>query len=471
MEIDIATPPRGPKEPQSIARSLPNAALRPATVVLVSAFGRGNALALALKKNGFTVTLVDVGQSILQKREWMAPEDAEGPFGCFALPDGAELNTAWSEAYHDQHACPSGLSLWLSDGPLDLSGPMASRTRWQNLGLSQLTHRYLDSLSTSGGPSRESERNRKILAKIPFRESWAANLAHALMSTRHAESYEALGLDCASPLAAPYGFCQASWAGWESGLKILERAGVTVRRKALVRDLRLDGREVDALEIEDSRAGIERARAFVWLLSGAESQVLRKSVFDLIFPQGLIEPKWQWLRQTVRLEGNRPADALPGMTLMIGDVFLPWSRENMMILRRRAQSGDDFRGFDVWQKLPITARTDLVSKNEPGSGIALEELLVKRMPEYRPKVVSRSGSPASEAPDPLVLHPVFDAHELSRFVSLKAANFFFCGTEVCQSLDRLGQFHAQTKVLFRLKKMKMQWDAAARKAAAKESAR
>ncbi|MES2964304.1 MAG: hypothetical protein V4760_10465, partial [Bdellovibrionota bacterium] len=68
--------------------------------------------------------------------------------------------------------------------------------------------------------------------------------------------------------------------------------------------------------------------------------------------------------------------------------------------------------------------------------------------------------------DPHVLWPVYETAD-AEIETLKAKNMFFSAPGLWPSCDWLGRFRHESGVVARLEKMKAQWDAVARKDAAK----
>ncbi|HMN69746.1 MAG TPA: hypothetical protein PKC28_14480, partial [Bdellovibrionales bacterium] len=85
-------------------------------VGMVTAFGRGETLALALQKNGFAVRVLDFTQAF-------APEyqRGAGPFPIARTNQFPEHAVVTDEL----RILPRGLTLWLEKGPLELGGTMA----------------------------------------------------------------------------------------------------------------------------------------------------------------------------------------------------------------------------------------------------------------------------------------------------------------------------------------------------------
>ncbi len=89
--------------------------------VIVSAFGRGHALARNLTIAGWSVNLIDTTNAL---GPW-EPEDWDGPWCQLGAEDTATLA---APLVGDENPVPlrNGYSLWLPRGPLEMHGPLAS---------------------------------------------------------------------------------------------------------------------------------------------------------------------------------------------------------------------------------------------------------------------------------------------------------------------------------------------------------
>lgn len=422
-----------------------------ADVVIVSIFGRGNWLASELASRGWKVTLVDVSDRM---GEW-EPEDAEGPFG---LLESADLFPTQKTRLIDEgeaYAAPEGLTFWLPNGPLECKSELTA-FQLEKRTIPNLVESYL---RRPGLPSKESEKERRVIAGWPFQESWFAHLAHQFASSVHIENHRALEHGWASPVFAPFLVRQVTRTGWAKGVKNCQSSGVKVRPNAGIRDVRFNGTLMDVVEVEDDRSGVERGRSFVWLLSSDETQRFTPAVHQALYPQGVIQPEWYWTRYQVALKGKVFKDQLPLWTAIIEDVFLPWTHTNLLVVRKRAEGP----ALDVWTRLPIGVRFDKAYLE--GIKAEIERRIGERIPQSEPAV---ELMPAEYRLEPEKLgpprFPVFAEKAWGRRTSVSSKNLFFDHPELWECLDWLGQFRHQNKVLIKLEKLKAAWDAEERKA-------
>ena len=428
-----------------------------ADAVIVSAFGRGNWLASELASRGWQVTLVDVTESL---GSW-EPEDAEGPFG---LMEASDLQPTQKTRLLEEGAMvtvESGLTLWLKDGPIECRSELTPY-HLVNHGIGKVVETYL---RKPGLADKESDRARQALAKAPFRETWLAHFAHQFVATAYAENHRGLETgESAVPIFAPFSIRQASSAGVQRGLKLCQSSGVKIRQKARVRDLRLMGRTVDVIEIQDERAGVESGRTFIWMLSSAESVRSTREVAKVLFPGGGLVPEWFWARFRVDFKGAADDDQFPAHVVMLEDPFLPWTHANAFVVRKRAEK----KTYDAWVKLPARVREDREYFEKTGREV--EALLAARLPLFDPKVVglpleARAGAEKAW-PTPA---PVFTPDQLRGLEILRLSNLFYCGPEHWSFLDWTGRYRTQNSILTRLERMRAQWLAQAAKEAARQA--
>jgi len=420
-------------------------------VVIVSAFGRGEWLAGELAAKGWKVTLADVSESLVDDNDAEALTEAEGPFGLFGSQDLAD---SYLERFNEEGEMidvERGVSLLLTDGPVELRGPLADH-QLTRAGVTKTAAEYL---RAAVDPAQNSKRQQRQLLQEPFRSHWLAGLAHQLTAPIFAENHRALADGVVAPIFASFSFRRPSPKGLEWSHQLLKARGVFVRHPCKVLDVRLTGKKIDAIEIQDGHGGIEQARSYVWMLTSGESRRFPEELFKKLFPGGATEPTWYWQRLRIDLEGERGDEALPSFFIMLGDVFLPWTHANLALFRKRREA----RAFDVWLKLPIRARFDGSYLERMASEI--EAALKKRMPLLRPKMTVPGIAEQELAENPR--WAIFSGEPYAEVETLAAENFFFCGPERWSSLDWLGAYRHQFGILGQLEKLKTRWDAEERR--------
>ena len=407
-------------------------------LVIVSAFGRGNWLAMETAANGWRTSLIDVTSNLAP----MAPEDAEGPFGLTETPT---LLASQLERVRDEGELlesPAGLVLWLKDGPIEFRSHI-SEFVLERKGVPADVDQYLRHPDTKAG-------DRRSLLKRPFRETWLAHFAHTIAASVHGENFEGLKSGEAWPLFHPFSIRQVTGEGLARGLKLCQERGVRVRSQAKIEDVRFTGKTMDVIEVRDEKTGVEKGRAFLWMLTSGECHRSQSAVSanaaKALFPAGPLQTSWRWMRQRFQVEGIA-VDQIPVHAICVNDPYLPWTHANVVVVRRTREMGV----IDVWSRWPSTSAPTA----------EVRERLVERFPGTQ---ITEIGSP-SGGPE------VATTDALANLQMQKAANVFFCSPETWDFLDWYGQYRNQTKILEKLTRMKAQWDAADAKLAAREAAK
>lgn len=407
-------------------------------LVIISAFGRGNWLAMETAANGWRTTLIDVTSNFPS----VAPEDAEGPFGLSETPGSLPSQLERVREEGELLESPAGAVLWMKDGPIEFRSQIAEFVL-DKKGVSTDVDQYLRNPETKAG-------ERRSLARRPFRETWLAHFAHAIATNVHLESYEALKTGSPWPLFSPFSIRQVSAAGLARGLELCQERGVRVRANAKIEDVRYTGRTMDVVEVRDEKTGVEKGRAFVWMLSSEETyraqQAVSGNAAKTLYPKGAVEYSWRWMRQRFKIEGLA-ADQIPVHAILLDDPFLPWTHANVLIMRRTRDIGI----VDVWSRWP--------SSSNPTREV--QEKIEKRLPGTTLVEIGAASV------GPLVATP----EALAGLETQRSSNVYFCSPEQATFHDWNGQYQEQTKLLDKLMKLKAQWDAADAKAAAREAAK
>src|SRR6185437_9881995 len=93
-----------------------------------------------------------------------------------------------------------------------------------------------------------------------------------------------------------------------------------------------------------------------------------------IFWRGIFDPEWVWLSFTGTIEEGAWCGGLPIYSVVLGDVFLPWTYTNAGILRR-----EDQNKFRYWIKVPRVRVNDVDSRRIWTADI--EKMLSVRLPQ------------------------------------------------------------------------------------------
>jgi hypothetical protein len=417
-------------------------------LVIVSAFGRGNWLASEFASRGWRVSLLDATSALGTFDE----RDVEGPFGLLEASDLQPSQRARLVDEGEFASVSGGLTLWLPEGPLEFRSeltPFLLRAR-------EIPHDVESYLRHPDFAAKEAQGDRRALRKLQYSHSWLAQFAHSFSSAAHYENYIALESDAVAPLFTPYGLRQLTAAGTARGLQDCQTNGVSVRTNVQLKNFKFDGKSAATFEYEDARDGavIESGRAFVFCLSYDETKTISDSLLRALFPAEWPDAPWAWQRLSMRVSDANFLSMIPLSSVVISDVDLAWTRANMIVLRRRNGAAE----FDAWVKIPTWMRREKLAYEQVQNEV--RTTLEKRFPGVRLEDVDQEMTP--------ILWPIWSGDEF-RVVQGSAAprkspNLFFDSPGVWTSLDWMGRFRHENKILTKLEKLKNQWDAAARKA-------
>lgn len=410
-------------------------------VGIVSVFGRGHWLAAALAQAKVPVKLLDVSQ---QMGVW-APEDAEGPFGFFET-EGLEKERLSS----DEKVIPvdRGLTLWLSSGPLELHGPTTSY-RVSQLQIPEAVVQYVR------GESQEKVKD--PLKGFSFKDSWLAQISHAMTSTVDTLSPEASKEGMRRNLFSPFLIRESTVQGLEKSLKWCEAQGVEVLRHVEVKDLAFrDKQTLGSLEIRQDKPRLFSAEQYVFCLTAEEAGMLSQKVQHVLFGSRILEPEWAWVRYRIQLKERRPLSEMtrhqiPAHCVVIEDLMLPWSHENFVILRRRTGPSDE---FDAWMKIPNNQRFQSQYLQE--RGLKMKAFIEARLPDNEMEILDlpKEASSTFQQVGP-ARHPIFSRALRSLRTSDQMGNISFDSPEYWKALSWEGQFEHQRQIFQRLKSW---WD-------------
>ncbi len=426
-------------------------------IVIVSAFGRGNWLATEIQSTlNCNVHLVDVSESL---GRW-APEDWEGPFGLFQSSAISQTQNARLDEEDYADAVEEGFCVWMKSGPIDLRGGHSSYLfEKQNIGPEVQAY-----LSGEGMLSEKQnfELNKKIL-KMPFEKKWLACLAHSIAGTRYISSVMAPTQNRPLPLFAPYSIRRVSRRGIEKSSEWLRSRDVKTYYKAKIKDISTEGSAVTGVEIESEWSGVLRADQLIWSLSSLETKRIGKSIEEILFPSGVAEPDWVWLRYRFDFACPELQESLPMKFVMIGDLALPWTHANLQLIQKTTLRDS----FDVWVRIPSDHRFQ--KKYLEDRAVEIIEILQARLPGSKPRVIDY---PQDYLYDEATLGPArFCLYDDSKATSIKRKNYsniHHDGADLCESLDWTDQFQHQSKVYNYLKSWKIEVDRKAEKQKAKE---
>lgn len=418
-------------------------------MVVVSAFGRGNWLAAELASAGMAVTLVDTSD---QFGRW-APEDWEGPFGYFHTERllASQRERLIEEDYIED--LPEGLTIWLPEGPIDFRSPLSPHLLAQS-GVSSEAIQFLTEYESLGADKIRSMREK--IRRRPFSETWLVHLACQLASHVYMDNAESVTYGRPLPLFAPWQLRRVSRKGVGHSLDWVMSKGVKVHIGAELVDLSLESGEVNSIEIRSLWSGAISGRQFVWMLSGEETDKLSPRIAELLYPRGVVRASWNWVRYRVRVAKEMYLENLPLKWVMIGDVYAPWTHDNLMIVQRTVQPED----LDVWIRIPSQHRFQRAYLESRGQDIL--QLLSQRIPNCSAAV--------SDMPQDYFYEyqeigpsrfPLYLERDLGQMVRAKYSNLVYSSVEDWTLLEWSSLLRDQLNVSTRLLNWKKELDARA----------
>lgn len=369
-------------------------ALNAYDVIVVSVEGRGHWLAAELRKERLTVLLIDVTKSL---GVW-PPEDREGPFGVFRVEGFAE--SFLERLAHDDATenVANGFCFWPRSGPLELKGPL-THYQWSRQGFDET---WLERLSHGEKPAAASTSDGVLKA-------WPAALAQQLASTIQRPAYRALEAGRPLPIAATFGVRFATRAGLVKSLDWLRSLDVAVADDLEILDLSFKARrEISGLEVKGSRtadgkkaagapSGVITCDQMIWTLTGGETRFLSDRLAEHLYPKGIAEPEWCWVRYRLDVRESAELAVLPLHVVMIDDLESPWTHSNVVVLQKTPSP----RALDAWIRIPALQRFNKGYLEEHGRRILTQlgsrlsgiEATVQSLPQEASYTSQELGEP------------------------------------------------------------------------------
>jgi hypothetical protein len=417
-------------------------------VVVVSAFGRGNWLAAELARKGVKNALVDVSKKFVG---W-SPEDRMGPFGFFQNETLTESQASQIQDESFLETVPEGFVVWAKDGVLDTTGPMAA----------ELLKRW----GVSEGQIEHLRRGSPSLVEDEFQKMWFVNLCHSLAGSRWVENRAAHHEGTPQPVFAPHFARRSSRRGAEQNLQWVKNWGSQVFSGAALVDVHGDRGQLTSLEIASEGSQVLRAGNFVFCLTQDELQFLSPKVSEKIFSEKPLRPVWQWQRFRLVIKGSELHREIPLRSVVIEDLHLPWTHENLLVLERTS-TGEH---YDVWMRLPATQRFQRHYLDEKGSFAARN--LGRRLPGCEVEVVEGPPEQKYTAEDlGPARFPVYAAGDERATTTRAWDNVRLSSPETYSTYDLSGVFSEQLKLLNQILDWKRKRDEAAARVVQKAGAK
>lgn len=287
-------------------------------VNIVSAFGRGETLALALQNDGFDVRVIDFTKAL--GPDWNA---GVGPFPVVVEPHLPQQEKFLQEL----RPLPRGLTFWLPQGPIELSGPMSSYYANQNAAVKNL----------AASPAAE------------FDEDWLRRFMLNWANPYHLESWGNSAAQ-AFPYAEPLGLIPAAKEARIMSFERFKTLDLKFVEASVLRDIQFEGARITELEVESGRREAFRSPNWIWCLSSEETAQVGLEVAQHLFANKIRKTQWRWLAFQGRCHRGSWSIGFPEYSVVLGDLHLPWVYTNAMGLR-----WTDSDIFELWLKVPAEA--------------------------------------------------------------------------------------------------------------------
>lgn len=325
-------------------------------VLILSAFGRGHSLAMALAAKEIPVTLLDISSQLGRS----SPEEWEGPFG---LNLSGLTGIQKERMNEDDPIIPqgNGFTLLVPSGPIELKGPV-TEFRLKALGFSQET---IDLLRIQ----RISDSEVSMLTQQGFDKNWILAALKSFPSSRLMRGLTNLKLDQFYLPNADFAVRDVSRAGVNRSIEAASRRLVVTRPSGALRGLsdlkRGASRKLEFSEGQLETSEVLEYQMLVCCLTSEEVHFVSPKIAEKLFPAGAVKPLWYWNKFRFKLAANPEREALPHHSLWLRHPDLPWVHDNFVVVQRTASP----ELVDVWCRLPYSMRFQRSYLHEIGDKI------------------------------------------------------------------------------------------------------
>ena len=399
-------------------------------ILIVALYGRGHWLALECQKRGYNVALLDLTSLMGQ---WSI-EDIEGPFGVFGSKrhTPSQINRLTNEGPLNLN--DRGYVVWLKTGPLELKGPLGT-FQIQKAQIPDIIIEYLrDNISATKLLDFLSQ-----IKSLSFQQSWLAHFAHQISSSIFMENTKSLSFGGPLPLMSSFYYRKFYKRKDTQTLPNL------IYPSPLKKHIALYVKKPLLEYVQYQKDKQVKARQVIWMLSSYETHFCFGESAHLLFPRGVIIPKWYWARYRISFEKSDILECLPDHFVILDDIYLPWMHDNVIIVQKTA----DENMIDAWIKLPYAQR--FVKDYIKNYGQCIKKSLQDRIPECNlhiqdwPKELTEIPSHIGPS-----VFTVYDLKERQHLKNAPLKNIIFEGPEVWTSLGWDGQFHSNKNTLLQL---------------------
>lgn len=397
-------------------------------ILIVSLYGRGHWLALECQKKGYDIAFLDLTSLM---GEWSV-EDMEGPFGVFESKNhtSSQITRLTNEGplvLNDR-----GYVIWLKTGPLELKGPLGAFQIEKNL-IPDIIIEYLRLID--GGSLSQSPDFLSQIENLPFEKTWLAHFAHQITSSVFIENTKGIFFGNALPLMNSFYYRKFHKKKDEQNPSYLILSSSPFKK-----NISLNATRSLLESVQYQKNKLIKARQVIWMLSSQETDFCFGKDTTLLFPKGVIIPKWYWTKYRISSKTTDILEFLPDHFVMLEDIYLPWMHDNVSIAQKTSYRGV----LDVWMRLPYAQRfqKDYIQRY----GINVQKHFQNR--------IHNSGLNIQDWPREMLDHsnrlgpsifPIYDLKERQLLKRASLKNVVFEGPEVWTSLGWDGQFRSNRR--------------------------
>lgn len=312
-------------------------------VNVISAFGRGESLALALQENGFKVRVLDFTGAF--------PEKYRRGVGPFPIVKEAVM-PAQRPYMEEVKPLPRGLAFWLNEGPVELSGPLAGFFKEQNL--------FIE--AAVAGEAHDD-----------FRDDWLRRFLVHWTSPYHVEPWMPLARE-SFPALAPIGLIPAGKEGRVQTFERFQALEYEYLPCRALKDVAVESNRLREVEVDAGQVKALAGEQWVWCLSAQETELVGGPCAQAVFGGSVRKAEWVWLHLFGACERGSWTGAFPEYSVVIGDAFLPWVYANAFVMRWLEPDV-----FEIWMKVPAGSVFD--SDQRVKWAAQAQALLTLRLPQ------------------------------------------------------------------------------------------
>ena len=323
-------------------------------VNIVTAFGRGESLALALQNEGFSVGVYDLTEAF--------PFEYRRGAGPFPFVKQPPLQTH-TEIFDQTQPLNRGLVLWLKDGPIEFSGPMARF---------YVEHHeaFRNAVQRTVGENFDTDWIRRFLRQ------WTSPYHMEPWMTDRGPSF---------PVDRPLGLIPRARERDAISFERLQGRPIDYIRCTQLKDVQIQSSRLIEVEVGTGSVTAVTGDQWIWCLSSLETLSLSEQVAEALFNRDIRRPEWLWISMHGDVERGPWVDGFPRYSVVINDVYLPWTHANAVMLE-----WIDKDKFEIWMKVPAETTRD--PNQRLGWAQEVERLLTSKLALGRWKIDANAFS-------------------------------------------------------------------------------